>query len=50
MRGPLPRHDTLGNYVSAALGNYVSEKPSDLGNFMIADKQHPEQLPELLKP
>lgn len=25
--------------MSAALGNYVSENPSDLGNFMSADNQ-----------
>ena len=42
MRGPTPRHDTLGNYLSAALGNYLSDNPSDLGIFMIADSQgHP---------
>lgn len=26
-----------GNYVIAAVGNYVIENPSDLGKFMIAD-------------
>jgi len=42
MRGPSP-NDTLtlpvGNYVSAALRNYVSENPSDLRKFMSADKR-----------
>ncbi len=28
----------MGNYVIAGVGNYVIENPSDLGNFMIADK------------
>jgi hypothetical protein len=40
MRGP-STGDTLtlpvGNYVSDALRNYVSENPSDLRNFMSAD-------------
>ena len=42
-RGPSPS-DTLtlpvGNYMSAALPNYVSENPSNLGNFMSADNRH----------
>jgi hypothetical protein len=42
MRGPNTR-DTLtlpvGNYMSGTLGNYVSENPSDLRNFMSADSQ-----------
>ncbi len=29
----------MGNYVIAGVGNYVIENPSDLGNFMIADRQ-----------
>jgi hypothetical protein len=40
MRGP-STGDTLtlpvGNYLSDALRNYVSENPSDLRNFMNAD-------------
>jgi hypothetical protein len=40
MRGP-NTGDTLtlpvGNYLSDALRNYVSENPSDLRNFMSAD-------------
>jgi hypothetical protein len=27
----------IGNYVIARVGNYVIVKPSDLGNFVIAD-------------
>jgi len=34
----------MGNYVIAGVGNYVIENPSDLGNFMIADKRHSEDL------
>ena len=37
----------VGNYVSAALGNYVSENPSDLGNFMIADKPARSSCPRV---
>jgi hypothetical protein len=42
MRGP-STGDTLtlpvGNYLSDALRNYVSENPSDLRNFMSADTE-----------
>lgn len=47
-----PGDATLGNSLSAALGNYVSENPSDLGNFMSADtlappRSHGRSLPSL---
>jgi len=28
----------MGNYVIAEVGNYVIENPSNLGNYVIADK------------
>jgi hypothetical protein len=34
----------MGNYVIGTLGNYVIEKRSDLGNFMIADSRWPLML------
>ena len=34
----------MGNYVIAGVGNYVIENPSDLGNFMIADRQRQRSL------
>jgi hypothetical protein len=48
-----PAYDSrrgAGNYVSATLGNYVSDNPSDLGNFMSADTLGPRFRPRLPRP